>query len=183
MRATRLGRPVAPEQASSWLVSHAAYPTPLLLEDGRVRVYFNTRDRENRGCLAWLDLDVRDPMRVLDIAAEPGLRPGLLGTFDDRGISNGSIHRIGDELWLYYMGWNRAVDAPFRNAIGLAVSTSRKVAISNGGSSARLSIAAASTPTRSAIPTLSRAVPGSGGTCSIDRPAPEAIGKTICSMP
>jgi hypothetical protein len=126
VRATRLGRIFAPEQASSWFVSHAAYPTPLLLEDGRIRVYFNTRDRKNRGCLAWLDLDARDPLRVLDIAAEPGLRPGLLGTFDDRGISNGSIHRIGDELWLYYVGWNKSADVPFRNAIGLAVSSDRE---------------------------------------------------------
>lgn len=108
------------------MVSHAAYPTPLLLAKDRLRIYFNTRDAESRGNLAWIDVDPADPFRILDIAGEPGLGPGPVGTFDDRGISNGSIHRVGDELWLYYMGWNRSVDVPFRNAIGLAVCRDRE---------------------------------------------------------
>ncbi len=104
------------------MVSHAAYPTPMLLSD-RLRIFFNTRDADNRGCLAWIDVDPKDPRRVLDIAKEPSLTHGPPGTFDDRGLSNGSIHRVGGELWLYYMGWNKAADVPFRNAIGLAVNS------------------------------------------------------------
>lgn len=122
MRATRLGRVFAAEQGRPWMASHAAYPTPLLLADGRLRVFFNTRDGENRGCLAWVDLDPANPLRMLDVADAPALLPGPLGTFDDRGLSNGTVHRIGGELWLYYMGWNKSADVPFRNAIGLAVS-------------------------------------------------------------
>ncbi len=118
----RIGRVFAPEQGPSWMVSHAAYPVPILLSNDRLRIFFNTRDAENRGCLAWVDIDPSNPLRILDVATEPGLRPGSLGAFDDRGISNGSLHRVGDELWLYYMGWNKAADVPFRNAIGLAVS-------------------------------------------------------------
>lgn len=104
------------------MVSHAAYPTPLRLSADRLRIYFNTRDTQKRGLLAWIDVDPADPFRILDIAEEPALAPGPVGTFDDRGISNGSIQRIGDEIRLYYLGWNQAVDVPFRNSIGLAVS-------------------------------------------------------------
>jgi hypothetical protein len=104
------------------MVSHAAYPTPLLLARDRLRIYFNTRDAESRGSLAWMDVDPADPLRTLDIADEPALGPGPIGAFDDCGLSNGSIHRIGNELWLYYMGWSRSLDVPFRNSIGLAIS-------------------------------------------------------------
>src|SRR5262245_1902070 len=122
MRATRLGRVFCADDGPAWMVSHAAYPTPVLLADGGLRVFFNTRDADNRGCLAWIDLDRRDPRRVLALSETPALTYGAFGAFDDRGLSNGSIHHVGKALWLYYMGWTKAAEVPFRNSIGLAVS-------------------------------------------------------------
>jgi hypothetical protein len=79
-----------------------------------------SRDGSNRGAAGFIDLDPQEPTRVLAVSDMPVLAPGPLGTFDDRGISIGSILQYNNQLWMYYMGWNKSVDVPFRNAIGLA---------------------------------------------------------------
>ena len=55
------------------------------------------------------------------MAKTPTLLPGTIGCFDDSGCSMGSLVREGDNLLLYYMGWNLGVTVPWRNAIGLAI--------------------------------------------------------------
>src|SRR4249919_3921741 len=117
MRVHRLGRVFAAEDGPSWMVSHAAYPTPLLLDGGRVRVFFVSRDAEGRGAVGWVDVARDDPRRILAIVDRPALVHGEAGSFDDRGIALGCVVRRGQELWLYYMGWSRAIDVPFRNSI------------------------------------------------------------------
>ncbi|GLS32778.1 hypothetical protein SAMN04488498_12017 [Mesorhizobium albiziae] len=122
MHAVRLGHVFSAEQGPSWMRSHATYAAPVSLDKSRARVFIVTRDDENRGLVGWVDVALDDPRRILAVSDRPCLMPGALGAFDDRGISIGSANRIGSELWLYYMGWNTAVDVPFRNAIGLAIS-------------------------------------------------------------
>ncbi len=123
INATRLGRIFGAEMGPDWMVSHAAYPVPLILSDGQLRLFLVTRDKENRGAVGFIDLDPSNPLTVTSVSDELCLGPGELGAFDDRGISIGSVHRIGTEVWMYYLGWNLAVDIPFRNAIGLATSS------------------------------------------------------------
>jgi hypothetical protein len=120
LKARRLGRVFGPEMGPSWMVSHAAYPTPILLDASRIRVFFNTRDADNRGSIGWVDVSVANPLTILEVSKHPALQPGPLGCFDDRGVSNGNILRINDHLRLYYLGWNKSADVPFRNAIGAA---------------------------------------------------------------
>ncbi len=122
MQALRLGKLFSAEDGPDWMHSHATYPTPLILEDGTLRLFLVSRGADNLGRVGWIDLDPTDLSNVLQISDRAALEPGALGAFDDRGIAIGSVHRIGRELWLYYMGWNKAADVPFRNAIGLAIS-------------------------------------------------------------
>lgn len=122
MKLRRLGRVFGVEMKPGWMASHAAYPTPILLPNGRLRVLFNARDHLNRGHGAWLDLDPTDPLRITDICTGPSLAPGIVGAFDDRGVSFGSAVTTPEDLRLYYMGWNKSADVPFRNAIGAAFS-------------------------------------------------------------
>ncbi|MGN6114328.1 MAG: hypothetical protein ACTHN2_02320 [Nitrobacter sp.] len=121
MRVRRLGRIFGAEDGAAWMHSHAAYPAPVLMDSSRIRLFIVSRDSDNRGSVGFVDLDTSDPTRILDVSARPCLTPGALGTFSHRGISIGSISRVGASLWLYYMGWNKSVDVPFQNAIGLAV--------------------------------------------------------------
>jgi len=49
--------------------------------------------------------------------------PGAPGLFDDSGTSTGCLVAHGSVRYLYYLGWNLGVTVPWRNTIGLAVST------------------------------------------------------------
>lgn len=104
------------------MVSHASNPTADPLGNGIFRIYFSTRDSERRSSVAWLEIDIRDPLKPLRIATQPSLAPGTIGTFDDSGCAVGCVVAEGQRRLLYYMGWNLGVTVPWRNSIGLAVS-------------------------------------------------------------
>jgi len=50
------------------------------------------------------------------------LAPGAPGSFDDGGAMTAWLQETHGSLRLYYIGWNRSVSVPFRNALGVAVS-------------------------------------------------------------
>lgn len=119
----RLGKVFDASMGPAWMVSHAAYPTPMLMAPDRIRVFMVARDADNRGSVGWVDVSADDPTCVCDVSEFAALGPGELGAFDDRGISIGSICAIDGRLHMYYLGWNKSADVPFRNAIGIAVDT------------------------------------------------------------
>lgn len=98
------------------------YPVPLLLSD-RIRVFFAPRNASNQSCIAYLDISRNDPAQILDIADSPVLNRGKLGTFDDCGVQPMQAMRNGNDVWLYYLGWNPGVNILARNNTGLAIST------------------------------------------------------------
>jgi hypothetical protein len=104
------------------MLSHAANCVALPIDGRRHRVYFSTRDRENRSSIGWVDIDLRAPGSVVAVSPEPVLSPGPLGGFDDSGVSLACILSAGGDTFLYYTGWNLGVTVPWRNSIGLAVS-------------------------------------------------------------
>jgi hypothetical protein len=117
----RLGHVFAADGRADWMVSHASYPTPLVLDASTVRVFFSPRDAQNRSSIAWLDLRIENGRHaVLQVAAEPLLRPGVRGAFDDSGVSVSCVLAEGGSLSVYYLGWSIGVTVPFRNFIGLA---------------------------------------------------------------
>jgi hypothetical protein len=118
----KLGQIYAPDGSKSWMRWYAANPTAEPIEGDRFRVYFSSRDEENRSSIGFVELDLRDPTGVLYEADQPVLSPGDLGMFDDSGVSIGCIVPVGDKRYLYYMGWHLTVRVPWQNALGLAIS-------------------------------------------------------------
>jgi hypothetical protein len=118
----KLGHVFAPDGSRPWMRSHAANPIAEHLDGDRFRVYFSSRDSDNRSSISSVDIDLKDPSRILAIAEEPVLGPGDLGMFDDSGCSIGCIVRVGQRRFLYYMGWHLTVRVPWQNALGLAIS-------------------------------------------------------------
>jgi hypothetical protein len=116
----RLGVVFVPDGKQPWARSHAALPTPVHMAGDIFRFFFSSRDAEKRSHVGWVDIEVSDTPRILQVAGEPLLSPGEDGTFDDSGISIGCITESDGGVGLYYMGWNLGVRSPWRNAIGLA---------------------------------------------------------------
>lgn len=116
------GRVYEAKEFAPWARSHASNPVAEPLDGSRCRVYFSTRDANNRSSIAWLEIDLARPTEVLRVSDAPALSPGRTGTFDDSGVSMGCLVREGRDRYLYYLGWNLGVTVPWRNSIGLAVS-------------------------------------------------------------
>ncbi len=105
-----------------WIKSHAMLPTPLLMED-RIRVYFSSRSKDGPSCVNLVDLQRDDPSKVLNLHDRPILEKGKLGTFDDCGTLGTCVVQNGEQVYLYYNGYNVRNTVPWSNAIGLAVSS------------------------------------------------------------
>lgn len=116
------GRLFHAEGQRPWMQSHTALPTPLPLADGRVRIYFGTRDAEQRPHVGWLEAELGKTPRVVKVAAEPALGPGPPGHFDDNGVYPGPVVRREGRLWMYYVGRSNGTPPLYYMAIGLAVS-------------------------------------------------------------
>jgi hypothetical protein len=121
MRWRKLGRVFACDGTRAWSRSHTAVPTVGRVDGRVVRVYYTTRDDQKRSHGAWFDLDLDRPDRIPAAAEHPLIGPGPIGRFDDAGAMFTYALTRGEDTWLYYIGWNRGVSVPFRNAVGLAV--------------------------------------------------------------
>jgi predicted GH43/DUF377 family glycosyl hydrolase len=74
------------------------------------------------GRIGYVDLDARDPRRVLKVSTNPVLDIGEPGAFDDNGVTPVTVLHYQDKLWLYYFGWQLEVKIPYSLFTGLAVS-------------------------------------------------------------
>ncbi len=120
MKWRKLGRVFEPDTRVPWMASHAAMPLAEPVGTHEVRVYFSSRDAAGRAHTGWCDVDLRKPAAVRR-AAEPILRPGAAGFFDDSGAMLTCLTPADGCTYLYYIGWNLSRSVPFRNALGLAV--------------------------------------------------------------
>jgi hypothetical protein len=91
---------------------------------GRVRLFVTGRDKTVRSRIGVVTLQWTDRPQVGEIGPEPVLDLGELGSFDRDGVSYPWVVENGGALWMYYVGWTRlGGEIPFRNQIGLAIST------------------------------------------------------------
>lgn len=59
---------------------------------------------------------------MIYIHDKPVISLGGRGCFDEFGIHPTSVMEVGNEIYLYYTGWNRGYSIPYETYIGLAVS-------------------------------------------------------------
>jgi len=111
-----------PNAQADWMVSHAQCPTGINL-GSHIRIFFSVRDRYGESLPTFIDVDAKDPSKILYEHNEPILLKGRKGTFDENGIIPNYIIRRGHEIYLYYAGWSRSANVPYKNFTGLARST------------------------------------------------------------
>lgn len=101
------------------LKTHAARSIPYRLNDDTVRLFFSSRDSQDRMLPAFLDVDAQNPSKIVNKCDRLLLDVGDPGNFDDSGVTLGSIVDRGDEALLYYTGWKRRRVVSFELSIGL----------------------------------------------------------------
>ena len=87
----KIGLIFCPNNHYEWMLSHAANPVAEHLQDDLFRIYFSCRDNINRASIAYVDIDITDPLKIVNLAKTPVISHGLTGCFDDSGVSMGCI--------------------------------------------------------------------------------------------
>jgi hypothetical protein len=120
VRWRKLGRLFCGEGQFPWMQSHASQPFAEPIDGDLYRIYFTSRDKQNRSHVGWLEIDIAHPDRILRLAEMPLLAPGPLGSFDDAGAMMSCVVRQGGTRHIYYTGWSLRATVPYHLAIGLA---------------------------------------------------------------
>ena len=117
----QIGLVFTPDTGREWSRSHAQAPAALLMGD-RIRVYYGTRNAENRSRTSFFEVDRADPTRLIYAHDQPVMDFGKPGTHDEDGVIGSQALMVGDEMWLYYGGVSRGGHVPYRMSVGLAQS-------------------------------------------------------------
>jgi len=124
----KLGRVFNPTEVHDrvWLKEFAQAPAVLIF-DKFVRVYFSCRPNPDANgqyvsYSAFVDLNRNNLFEIINLAKEPVLTLGELGTFDEFGTYPISVIRNNNKLYAFYGGWTRCESIPFTVAIGIAES-------------------------------------------------------------
>ena len=120
----KLGKIYQPDGSLSWSQSHAQVPVADYIENENiVRVYFSTRDEQNRSMPGMIELDAENLFDIKHIGNKPLMELGALGTFDDCGVMPSWIITHDDKKYMYYIGWNVRNTIAYHNSVGLAISS------------------------------------------------------------
>lgn len=120
----KLGRVFTASGEYPWMRTHAQLPVPMHLGGTMYRIFFASRDAQQRSHVAYVEIDLDRPTEVLNVSSEPVLAPGPLGFFDDHGVYPASLVKTDDKWRMFIIGWNPGVRKPlFYASIGAAEST------------------------------------------------------------
>jgi hypothetical protein len=122
MKWRKIGRIFEGCSGIPWIKTHGMIPVADHLEGDVFRIYFSPRDGQNRSNTAFVDIDITNPEKFLDISKEPVLACGDLGGFDDSGALACWLVNHNEQKFLFYTGYTVGVTVTFRNFIGLAIS-------------------------------------------------------------
>jgi hypothetical protein len=106
--------------------THAQLPTPLVLSEKLIRVFFASRDARQYSSIFSIDIEYDKRTKSFSwekFGCQPVLLPGRIGSFDEHGVYPSFVLQHEEKFYLYYIGWNRGITEPlFYASIGLAVS-------------------------------------------------------------
>lgn len=121
MRWTKKGLVYTPDfNKQSWRYNSGLTPTPILLNENIIRVYFSAQDTNGVGRIGYVDLNSHNPTETLQISKTPALNNGEPGCFDDNGVILGDIIVLKDRLRMYYVGFQKAKKVKFLAFSGVA---------------------------------------------------------------
>ncbi|MDR0271729.1 MAG: hypothetical protein LBI27_00215 [Clostridiales bacterium] len=104
-----------------WSQTHTQIPTVDLIESGVFRIYYSTRDSQNRSLTSYFDVSADNPAQIIYEHNKIILPLGERGTFDDCGVMPSCVINTDMGKYLYYTGWNVRNTIPYQLSLGLAV--------------------------------------------------------------
>lgn len=111
-----------PSGELEWAKHSALQPTPLLMNNGIIRIFVGFRDNSGVGRVGYVDVSADNPKLIIKVSQEPVLDIGLPGAFDDNGVIPCAVVSRNDSLYLYYAGYQLSNRVRFLAFSGLAIS-------------------------------------------------------------
>jgi len=111
-----------PDNRMNWAVDSALTPTPFLLNENIIRVFAGFRDINGVSRIGFVDVDSKNPSKVIRVSETPVVDIGQPGTFDDNGLILGDVIRQDDKVFMYYVGFQLVEKVKFQAFTGLALS-------------------------------------------------------------
>ncbi|HEY9809871.1 MAG TPA: hypothetical protein V6D13_11145 [Halomicronema sp.] len=122
MKWKKLGLVYVANGEQNWAISHAYIPTSLMLDEEKIRIYAAFLDQERVGRIGFIDVDAKNPQRILKVSSKPVVDIGEPGTFDDNGVTPICVVKHNHKLYMYYVGWQLGVKVRYFLFLGLAIS-------------------------------------------------------------
>jgi hypothetical protein len=97
-------------------------PVPHLLGERHLRIFVTMCDENNVGRIGYVDVNPDCPSEITGYSKVPVLDIGADGCFDDNGVVSASILKVGENLYLYYSGYQVCGKVPYLIFPGIAVS-------------------------------------------------------------
>lgn len=85
--------------------THGSHPCAIHIEENRFVIAFTRRDGKQRSHIFLSDAVVSEGRLELQGKPNLALRPGASGYFDCDGVISASFVKHGEEIYLYYVGW------------------------------------------------------------------------------
>lgn len=121
MQWEKMGLVYKPGATAAWKLHSALTPTPIVFDD-KIRVYAGFRDVEGVSRIGYVDLDKKDPSKIIKVSETPVVDIGIDGSFDDNGVILGDVIWVGKRLYMYYVGFQLVKKVKFLAFTGLAIS-------------------------------------------------------------
>lgn len=112
----------APDGRFEWSKTHAQVPIVDCVDENTWRIYYATRDANNKSYTSYVETEAGNPRHITYIHDNPVLSHGRLGSFDEDGIMPASVITVAGKKYLYYIGWSQRKNVPYQNSIGLGIS-------------------------------------------------------------
>lgn len=122
MKWEKRGLIYCPDGTLGWAKYAVMTPTPIILGD-KIRIYCGFRDNDGVSRIGYIDVCPENPLKVINISSKPVLDIGENGHFDDNGMILGDVLQLGEEIWMYYVGFQKVNKVKFLAYSGLAISS------------------------------------------------------------
>jgi hypothetical protein len=122
MKWLKQGLIYVPDGSLPWARKYAYPPIPVRMNDDVLRIYLAFCDDNMVGRAGYVDVDAGNPSRVLQVSSEPVLDVGGPGAFDENGVVPTSVIRVGDRIFMYYVGYQLGYKVRYFQFQGLAIS-------------------------------------------------------------
>jgi hypothetical protein len=119
MKWRKLGRIFCPSTSNPHpkLVSHAANPLPVHIDNDVYRVFYSGRDANNRSSVGAVDIDIVN-RKIIKEHSQPFFEHGPENSFYADGVSIGNCYQADGKVYMLFMGWQSAESSHWRGDVG-----------------------------------------------------------------